>query len=175
MSSRPRPERSVYARRESLTRRHSRGHRPRERRSRAAGLEPATRRLTEEGRAAQSGELRAVEASGQSGEGDDDPACFTVHQNDSSGIVNEIHADCVSSRDKTESGALVAPADVGERDSGSDQACRRRGRLRARCRAPRRCKAFNVEGARVMSLASVAALVASVERPSGHAGASRGS
>jgi hypothetical protein len=57
--------------------------------ARQPGLEPATRRLTEEGGAAQSDELRAVEASGQSGDGDDDPACFTVHQNDSSGIVNE--------------------------------------------------------------------------------------
>jgi hypothetical protein len=35
-----------------------------------------------------------------------------VRHNESSGIVNEIRAECTISRDKTESGALVALADV---------------------------------------------------------------
>jgi hypothetical protein len=56
--------------------------------------------------------LRHVATSGESEERDDDPACFTVHRNDSSGIVNEIRAECIIGRDEPDLANSATADDV---------------------------------------------------------------
>jgi hypothetical protein len=78
----------------------------------AAGLEPATRRLTDEGGAPKREESRDVGES-QGSEGDDpDPACFTALQNDSSGIVNDVRAECITAVGERDRAARTIPAAV---------------------------------------------------------------
>jgi hypothetical protein len=77
----------------------------------AAGLEPATRRLTDEGGAPKREESRDHGES-QGSEGDDsDPACFAALHDDSSGIVNEVRAECITGFDECDRVARIA-ADV---------------------------------------------------------------
>ncbi len=78
----------------------------------AAGLEPATRRLTEEGGESQSEELRALIPSGQSRTDNDDPARFTVRQCESSRNVKEIDVERIIERGHGNRAASAAATDL---------------------------------------------------------------
>jgi hypothetical protein len=78
----------------------------------AAGLEPATRRLTVEGGAAKREESRD-DGESEGSEGDDpDPACFTALQNDSSGIVKAVRVECITGGGERDRAAPTTPRDV---------------------------------------------------------------
>jgi hypothetical protein len=86
--------------------------------ARPAGLEPATRGLEEPSEATQSEGLRDVGSSDGVEGSDRDPACFSVHQDDSSRIVTEKSAECTSDIDLEAvlARALAHAADAGRFD-----------------------------------------------------------
>jgi hypothetical protein len=77
-----------------------------------AGLEPATRRLTDEGGAAKREKSRDPEESQESESDDPDPACFAAFPHDSSGIVNEVRVECITGVGEHDRAARTTPADV---------------------------------------------------------------